>query len=122
MECDETVAERTFVVPEKNRREQHYEQKHGEYYIIRSSVIYAFDQILLQTNYVALSPRANYTATCLRNLVPTFVDRGVLRGQRGGSPTVVNLSFPDRSRYFPHLLSQGLSGPRSRPTATQKIW
>jgi hypothetical protein len=29
-------------------------------------------------------------------LVPTFVDRGALRGQRGGSPTVVNLSFLDR--------------------------
>jgi hypothetical protein len=28
------------------------------------------------------------------------VDRGVSRGQRGGSPTVVNLSFLDRSRYF----------------------
>jgi hypothetical protein len=60
-------------------------------------------------------------------LVPTFVDRGVWRGQRGGSPTVVNLSFIDRSRYFffqiaPHLSSQELSGPRSRPTATQKTW
>jgi hypothetical protein len=32
--------------------------------------------------------------------VPTFVDRGVSRGQRGGSLTVVNLSFLDRSRYF----------------------
>jgi hypothetical protein len=32
--------------------------------------------------------------------VPTFVDRGVSRGQRGGSPTIVNLSFLDRSRYF----------------------
>jgi hypothetical protein len=45
-----------------------------------------------QTNSVALSPRANYTdwltATCRRNLVS--------RGQRGGSPTVVNLSFLDR--------------------------
>jgi hypothetical protein len=30
----------------------------------------------------------------------TFVGRGVSRGQRGGSPTVVNLSFLDRSRYF----------------------
>jgi hypothetical protein len=53
---------------------------------------------------MALSPRANYTdwatAICQRNLVPTFVDRGVSRGQRGGSPTVVNLSFLDRSRYF----------------------
>jgi hypothetical protein len=28
--------------------------------------------------------------------VPTFADRGVSRGQRGGSPTVVNLSFLDR--------------------------
>jgi hypothetical protein len=41
-------------------------------------------------NSVALSPQANYidgvTATCERNLVPTFVDRGVSRGQRGGSP------------------------------------
>jgi hypothetical protein len=27
--------------------------------------------------------------------VSTFVDRGVSRGQRGGSPTVVNLSFLD---------------------------
>jgi hypothetical protein len=55
-----------------------------------------------QTNSVALSPQANYTdwatATYRRNLVSTFVDRGMLRGQRGGSPTVVNLSFLDRSR------------------------
>jgi hypothetical protein len=28
--------------------------------------------------------------------VPIFVDRGVSRGQRGGSPTVVNLGFLDR--------------------------
>jgi hypothetical protein len=51
-----------------------------------------------------LSPRANYTdwatATCRRNLVSTFVDREMSRGQRGGSPTVVKLSFLDRSRYF----------------------
>jgi hypothetical protein len=57
-----------------------------------------------QKNFVALSPQENYTdratATCRRNLVPTFVDRGVSHGQRGGSPTVVNLSFLDRSRNF----------------------
>jgi hypothetical protein len=57
-----------------------------------------------KTNSVALSPRANYTdwstATCRRNIVSTFVDRGVSLGQHGGSPTVVNLSFLDRSRYF----------------------
>jgi hypothetical protein len=41
--------------------------------------------------------------------------------------TIVNVSFLDRNRYFffqvaPHLPSQGLSGPRSRLTATDKIW
>jgi hypothetical protein len=58
----------------------------------------------LMQNSVALSPQANYTdwatATYRRNLVPIFVYRGVSRCQRGGSPTVVNLSFLDRSRYF----------------------
>jgi hypothetical protein len=51
---------------------------------------------------MAFSRQANYsdwaTTTCWRNLVPTFVDIEVSRGQRGGSPTVVNLSFLDRSR------------------------
>jgi hypothetical protein len=64
----------------------------------------SYTQKKKQTNSVALSQRANYTdwstTTCRRNLVPTFVDRGVSRGQRGGSPTVVNLSFLDRSHYF----------------------
>jgi hypothetical protein len=32
--------------------------------------------------------------------VPTFVDRGVSRGQRGGSLKFVKLSFLDQSRYF----------------------
>jgi hypothetical protein len=56
------------------------------------------------TNSVALSPQANYTdlstATCQRNLVPNFTDRGVSRGQCGGFPTAVNLSFLDRNRSF----------------------
>jgi hypothetical protein len=34
------------------------------------------------------------------NLVATFADRGVSRGQRGGSHAVVNLSFLAQSRYF----------------------
>jgi hypothetical protein len=59
---------------------------------------------LPQTNSVALSPHENYTdwatVTCWQNLVPTFVDRGVSCGQRGGSPTTVNLNFLDRSCYF----------------------
>jgi hypothetical protein len=41
-------------------------------------------------NSVALSPQANCTdwatVTCRRHFVLTFVDRGVSRGQRGGSP------------------------------------
>jgi hypothetical protein len=57
-----------------------------------------------KTNSVDLSPLTNYTdwatATCRRNLVPTFVARGVSRGQRGGSPTVVNLSFLDHINDF----------------------
>jgi hypothetical protein len=58
-----------------------------------------FHYVNYNNNSMALSPQANYTdwatATCRRNLVPTFADRGVSRGQRGGSPTVVNLSFLD---------------------------
>jgi hypothetical protein len=57
-----------------------------------------------KTNSVAHNPRANYTdwatATCRRSLVITFVGRGVSLGQHGGSPTVVNLGFLDRSCYF----------------------
>jgi hypothetical protein len=76
-------------------------------------------------NSVAFSLQANYTnwatATCRRNLVPTFAGRGVSRGQRGGSPTVVNLS-----RYFffqvaPHLSSQGLSEPVPDPLLLRKF-
>jgi hypothetical protein len=36
--------------------------------------------------------------------VQTFVDRGVSRGQRGGSPTVVNLNFLDRQEHRHQLL------------------
>jgi hypothetical protein len=57
-----------------------------------------------KTHSVAFSPQANYTdwatATCWRNLLPTFADSGMLPGQRGGNPTAVNLSFLNWSRYF----------------------
>jgi hypothetical protein len=33
----------------------------------------------------------------------TFVDRGVSRGQRGGSPTVVNLSFVKTEGISDHV-------------------
>jgi hypothetical protein len=53
---------------------------------------------------MAFSLQANYTdwatATGRTILVPTFVDRGVSLGQRGGTPTAVNLSFIDRSCYL----------------------
>jgi hypothetical protein len=53
---------------------------------------------------MALSKQANYTdcvtATCQRNFVPIFAERGVSRGQRGGTPTAVNLGFLDRIPYF----------------------
>jgi hypothetical protein len=84
----------------------------------------------LQTrNSVVFSRQANYTdwatATSRRNLVPTFSDRGVSRGQRGGSPTVVNLSFLDRSCYFffqvvPHLSSRGWVDPVPEPLLLRK--
>jgi hypothetical protein len=59
--------------------------------------------------------------------VPTFVNRGVSRGQRGGSPTVVNLSFLERSCCFffqvaPHLSSQGLSGHVPQPAIHEVGW
>jgi hypothetical protein len=86
---------------------------------------------LKQTNSVVHSPQANYTdwttAACKRNLVPTFVDRGVSRGQRGGSPTAVNLSFLDRRLYLflsssSSFILTTLSGPRSRHNDKQNIW
>jgi hypothetical protein len=46
-----------------------------------------------QTNSFAFTDWA--TATSWRNLVPTFMDRGVSRCQRSGSPMVVNFSFLD---------------------------
>jgi hypothetical protein len=53
---------------------------------------------------MAFSPQTNYTdwstATGRQILVPTFGDRGVSRGQHSGSPTAVNLSYLDPSRYF----------------------
>jgi hypothetical protein len=49
-------------------------------------------------------------------LVPTFADRGVLCSQRGGSPTAVATIFFQVARQ----LYSRLSGPRSRPTTSQK--
>jgi hypothetical protein len=47
--------------------------------------------------------------TCRRILMPAFVDSGVSRGQRGGSLTVANLGFLDRSCYFLFQIARHLS-------------
>jgi hypothetical protein len=68
-----------------------------------------------KTNSMAFTTSELYQlsdATCRRNLVPTFADRGVLCGQRGRFLTVVNLSFLNQSHYLffkaaPHLSSRG---------------
>jgi hypothetical protein len=58
----------------------------------------------VSSNTMDFSPQPNYTdwstATVRQILVPTFVYREVSRGQRGGNPTSIILSFIDRSRYF----------------------
>jgi hypothetical protein len=62
--------------------------------------LYIFFPDIKTTNSIAFSLHANCTdwatATCWPILVPTFADRGVSRGQRGGSLTVVNIRFLDR--------------------------
>jgi hypothetical protein len=91
-------------------------------------VVYHFPNETNKTNSLALSPRNNYTdwatATCRRNLVTTFVDRGVSRGQRGGSPTVVNLSFLDRSlSCFPKISSlTGESLKHLQAVSSRAVW
>jgi hypothetical protein len=57
-----------------------------------------------KTNSVDFSPQANYTDWATVNgrriLMTGFVDRGLSRGQPGGSSSVVILSFLDRGRYY----------------------
>jgi hypothetical protein len=57
---------------------------------------------------VTFGPQANYadraTATCRRNLVPTFTDKEVSRGQCVGFPTIVNLSFLTFMFIFGYIL------------------
>jgi hypothetical protein len=97
-------------------------------YLLASS-LYQVILVHQKTNSVASSPQANYTdwatATCWRNLVSTFVDRVVSRGQRGATPTAVNLSFLDRSRYFffqvaPHLSWRAWVDPVPDPLLLRK--
>jgi len=58
--------------------------------------------------------------------VPTFADRGVSRGQRNGSPRLlISVFWTGAATFYSSSCSidfTRLSGPRSRPTTTQKIW
>jgi hypothetical protein len=82
-----------------------------------------------QNKLRGLSPRANYTdraiAACRRSLLPRFADRGVSRSQRGGSPTaVISVTRPKPPLFLSSsssIVLTRLSGPRSRPTTSQKI-
>jgi hypothetical protein len=66
-----------------------------------------------KTGSMTYSPQAEYTdwatTTYRRILVLTFADRGVSRGQRGGTTTAVNLSFLNRTRYFSFQVAPRLS-------------
>jgi hypothetical protein len=87
---------------------------------------------LKKTKLHGLSPHAIYTdrlsdRRLSAKLVPTLADRGVSRGQHNDSPTVVNFRFSRSEPLFPCNISSiiitRLSGPRSRPTTSQKkIW
>jgi hypothetical protein len=69
-----------------------------------------------KTNSVALSLRANSTdwstATCRRNLMSTFVDRGVSCGQRGGSPILTRAEW---TPFQTHCYSENLVAPGIEP-------
>jgi hypothetical protein len=58
--------------------------------------------------------------TYRQNLVPTFADRGVSRGQHSRFSMVVNLTFLDRSCYF-SLSSQGWVDPAPDPLLLRKF-
>jgi hypothetical protein len=83
----------------------------------------------LKTKLHGLSPQANYTdrlsgRRLSAKLVPTLADRGVSRGQRNDSPTVVNVGFLDRSRRFleiaPQSSSRGWVDPVPDPLLIRK--
>jgi hypothetical protein len=74
-------------IPEARTLQNHHWEK------LKSYINYCCST--LQSNYTiekklrGLSPQANYTdraTAAVGEVVPTFADRGVLRGQRSGSP------------------------------------
>jgi hypothetical protein len=78
-----------------------------------------------ETNYTAVTFNKSHKKTKAK-LVLTFVDREVSRSQRRGIPYGRNLGFLDLELLFflpcNSIVLTKLSGPRSRLTASQKIW
>jgi hypothetical protein len=107
--CVITICVRTLVCPcvtslisLKNCHWTSSQELAATRHIIHKWNKYGDRKIFAEEGYA--SPQENYTdwatATNRRNLMPTFADRREWRGQRDGFPTVVNLSFLNRSRYF----------------------
>jgi hypothetical protein len=73
---------------------------------------------------LGLSPRAHYTDLFVGEFSAHLRGYGVPRGQRDGSPTaVISVSRPEPLLFLPSSSSvvlTRLSGPRSRPTTSQK--
>jgi hypothetical protein len=95
------IRTRKHFIPSNNE----FTRRKADWYLLnQTTIIYTFKISYDIKNSVAFSPQANYTnsatTTCWWPVVQTFADRGVLCGQRRGSPMVVNLSFLDRRRYF----------------------
>jgi hypothetical protein len=63
---------------------------------------------------------------CKISLVPTFADREVLHSHCGESPTAIISVYRPESLLFlsssSSIVLMSLSGPRSRPTTSQKNW
>jgi hypothetical protein len=83
----------------------------------------------LKLNSVALSASELYRERDRRlsvELMPTFEDGGVSRGQRGGSiQPYSRFSRPEQILSLPSsssIVLTRLSGPRSRPITSRKIW
>jgi hypothetical protein len=75
----------------------------------------------IERKFLGLSPQANYT-----ELSANFCGQRVSRGQHNGSPRPYSrFSRPEPLLFLPSSSSvvlTRLSGPRSRPTTSQKIW
>jgi hypothetical protein len=96
----------------------------------RSISIAQLMYLIKETKLRGFSPQVNYsdrrTAACRRSCCQVLQTEGVARSAQR-IPTAVNLGFVDPEPLLFHSSSPSvilvrLSGPRSRPTTSQKIW